>query len=448
MAKDLTQDKITPLIVKLALPAVLSLLGLTANHFIDGIWVGRLGPQALAAIAPAAFVTWIVFSIVDIMPIGLVATISRYYGEKNLDKASDTSIKILQLVFIASLFFMVLVALFSKLILQMIGVSDEVVRLGTIYLQFIAFMLPPLFLIEAICSIFRAVGDTTTPMKITLISIAINMVFDPLLIFGIGPFPEWGIGGAAVATTFSYYVAFAWCIFEIRKGKLPFKIFVPKFVRPDFSLYWRLAKIGTPLAISGIIFSLIYLTLSKIAAPFGDFVVASFRVGQLIESISFMVCAAVGTAAASMVGQNLGAGRPDRALKSAWVAQGIITVFTLFISFVLFFFAEIITKMFTSDIPTITASVYYLKIIALSQVFMGIEIVMEGVFSGAGNTLPPMLVSIVGTSLRIPLAILFVGPMGMGYPGIYWALTISTFIKGITIITWFKFGRWKIGKIE
>ncbi|MCP4581370.1 MAG: MATE family efflux transporter [candidate division Zixibacteria bacterium] len=447
MAQDLTRGSIPKLTLRLALPGVLSLLGITVNHFIDGIWVGKIGPQALAAIAPAAFIIWIIFSLVDIMPIGLVAIISRYYGEKRIDKAEDVSQKINQFIILVSFIFLALGVFFSRYAIEMVGVSEEVVRLGTIYLEIIAFKFPALFIGEVIFSIFRAVGDTTTPMKITLAAIVCNLIFDPLLIFGIGPFPEMGIAGAALATVIAYYIALIWAVIEIRKGKLPYKIFPKKILAIDLSLYWRVAKVGIPLAISGVVFSVVYLVLARVAAPFGDFVVASFRVGQLIESISFMVCFGFGQATASMIGQNLGARLPDRAEKSAWTAQGIITIFTLVISFILFFFAQPITRLFTNDIPTMTAAVFYLKIIALSQVFMGFEIVLEGAFSGAGDTLPPMLVSIVGTAIRIPLAIFLVGPMGMGYPGIYWALTISTVLKGVTIAIWFKLGRWKLKQI-
>jgi len=431
LARDLTRGSISRLTIKLALPGVLSLLGITANNFIDGIWVGQIGPKALAAIAPAAFLIWIIYSLVDIMPIGLVAIISRYYGEKRIDKAGEVSQKINQLIIFVSFVFLLLGIFFSKYVIQMIGVSDEVVRLGTIYLKIIVFEFPALFIGEATFSIFRALGDTTTPMKFTLTSIGCNMILDPILIFGIGPFPEMGIAGAALATVLSYFIAFIWIIIEIRKGKLPFKIFSSKILAIDLKL----------------VFSLVYLILSRVAAPFGDFVVASFRVGQLIESVSFMVCFGFGQATASMVGQNLGAKSIDRAEKSAWTAQGMITAFTLAISFVLFFLAEPITRLFTEDIPTLTAAVLYLKIIALSQVFVGFEIVLEGAFSGAGDTFPPMIVSIVGTALRIPLAIFLVGPMGLGYPGIYWALTISTFIKGIVIAIWFKLGRWKTKQV-
>jgi len=443
MAKDLTQGSISKLLIKLALPGVLSLLGITANNFIDGIWVGQIGPKALAAIAPAAFIVWIIFSLVDIMPIGLLAIISRYYGEKRFDKAEEVAQKINQFIIIVSFVFLFLGFFFSKYAIQMIGVSDEVVRLGTIYLEIIVLKFPALFVGEVIFSIFRAAGDTTTPMKFTLTSIGCNLVLDPVLIFGIGPFPEMGIAGAALATVISYYIALIWIVIDIRKGKLPFKIFSSNILAIDLKLYWRVARVGIPLALSGIVFSLVYLILSRIAAPFGDFVVASFRVGQLIESVSFMVCFGFAQAAAGMIGQNLGAKNTERAEKSAWIAQGIISVFTLAISFILFFLAEPITRLFTDDFPTLTATVYYLKIIALSQVFMGFEIVLEGAFSGAGDTFPPMIVSIVGTALRIPLAILLVGPMGLGYPGIYWALTISTILKGITMIIWFRLGQWK-----
>ena len=448
MARDLTQGSIAKLLLKLALPGVLSLLGITVNHFIDGIWVGKLGPKALAAIAPAAFITWIVFSFVDIMPIALVAVISRYFGEKRPERAAEVSQKALQFIFYISLIATAIMAIFSKNAIQIAGVSEEVVKLGSSYLGVIAFMLPPLFLGEALFSIFRAIGDTTTPMKLTLAAIAVNMVLDPLLIFGIGPFPEMGMAGAALATVIGYYIALVWAFIDIRKGKLPFKVINLTPMRLDFPLLWRLVKIGIPMAIMGIIFSIVYLVLSRVAAPFGDFVVASFRVGQLIESISFMVSFGMGQAAASMIGQNLGAGKPDRADKSALIAQGILSVFTLSVTFVLFFFAESITRLFTSDTPTMIATVYYLKIIALSQVFSGLEIIHEGTFSGAGDTMPPMVVSIIGTGLRIPLALLFIGPLNLDYLGIYWALTVTTVLKGTVITIWFRLGRWKTKKID
>ncbi len=448
MAKDLTQGSISRILLRLAFPGILSLLGITINHFIDGIWVGRIGPKALAAIAPAAFVIWIIYSLVDIMPIGLMAVISRYYGEKRPDKASDTSQKALQFIFLLSIIFTLIGVFFSKHIVQLVGLSEEVVRLGTIYLSVISFMLPPAFMGEAIFSIFRAVGDTTTPMKLTLVAISVNMILDPLLIFGVGPFPEMGIAGAALATVIGYYIAHAWLLIDVSKGKLPFKIIELKPLPFDFKLFWRLSKIGLPIAISGIVFSIVYLVLARIAAPFGDYVVASFRVGQLIESVSFMVSFGMGQAAAGIIGQNLGANKPDRAERSALVAQGIISVFTVLITFILFFFAEPITRLFTSDPKTMAATIHYLKIIALSQIFSGLEIVLEGAFSGAGDTLPPMLVSLVGTVLRIPLAIVMVGPLGMGYVALYWAITISTVLKGIVLFIWFRLGRWKTKSID
>jgi len=149
-----------------------------------------------------------------------------------------------------------------------------------------------------------------------------------------------------------------------------------------------------------------------------------------------------------MIGQNLGAKMPGRAEKSARAAQGIIASFTLLISFVLYFFAEPITRLFTSDPQTMVASIHYLKIIALSQVFAGLEIVLEGAFSGAGDTLPPMLVSLVGTALRIPLAIALVGLFDMDYVALYWAITISTVLKGTVLTIWFKLGKWKTKSIE
>lgn len=447
MARDLTQGPLANLIVRLAVPGVLSLLGITVNHFVDGIWVGKLGSEALAAITPSSFIIWILYSIIDVMPIGLVAIISRYYGEKNIDKASETSQKVIQIIFFISIILSVCGWLFAKNALELVGVSTEVVRLGSIYLMIISTCLPAMFLTETYSSIFRAVGDTITPLKFTLAAIVTNIILDPLLIFGIGPFPEMGIAGAALATVIGYYLSLCWAFVELNKGKLPFKIFKARLLSFDFPLIWRVAKIGIPISISGIGFSIVYLILVRIAAPFGDHVVASFRVGQFIEAISFMICFGFGQATASMIGQNLGAKLVSRAEKSAQTATVIVSVVTIVFSFVFFFAAKPLVSIFSSDIQVVTAAALYLKIMAISQLFMGFEIVFEGAFAGAGDTFPPMIVSIIGTALRIPLAIIFVSSFNWGYQGIYWAITITTVLKGVVIFIWFKLGRWKLKQV-
>lgn len=447
MARDLTKGPIPELLFKLALPAVFSLLGYTVNYFIDGIWVGRLGPKSLAALAPASFIMWIIYSFMGIMPVGLVAVISRYYGEKNLGKASEVSQKIVQFSAMLSLIFLLAVLIFSRYIFLFIGVSSEVVRMGNSYLVVMAFVMPAFFIGEVFFGIFRASGDTTTPMKLTMGAVVCNMILDPLLIFGIGPFPRMELAGAALATVIGHYLALVWAIYKIHKGKIPFKVFASRILPVDFSVIWKVARVGIPISISGVMFSIVYLILSKVAAPYGDFVVASFRVGQLVESVSFMVCFGFGQAAASMVGQNLGAKLPKRAEKSAWCAIAVISVITFCFSFLFYFFSKPITSLFTNDPQMMTAAVYYLKIVALCQVMMGFEIVIEGVFSGAGDTVPPMVVSTIGTVIRIPLAIVFAGLLGFGYPGIYWAITASTIIKGVAIFIWFRIGKWKHKKI-
>jgi Na+-driven multidrug efflux pump len=171
--------------------------------------------------------------------------------------------------------------------------------------------------------------------------------------------------------------------------------------------------------------------------------VAAIPIGNRAESISYMTCFGFYIATSALVGQNLGAKQPDRAEKSAWTTLGIISAITFVYGIIFFFFAEKITSILTSDAEVIKIAGYYLKIIALSQVFMALEFVLEGAFAGAGNTIPPMIVSIPGTLLRIPLAYFLAISMGMGPIGIFWAITISTIIKGIAVLIWFKSGSWK-----
>jgi len=447
MARDLTQGSIPRHVLTLAVPAVFSMFAIVVNNLIDTGLVGHLGAAQVAAVGSAGFIVWMIFSLMDIFGVGTVAIVSRHYGAGNLEAASEDSMQILKFAFYFSIALSIIGIIFSGKILHLLRLEPQVEQMGRVYLRIVFMAVPVLFLAEVASAVFRAVGDTVTPMIVMITAVVTNIILDILLIYGIWIFPRLETMGAAIATTIAHTVSFFIALVFVLRGRLPFRIIPRSLGDLDINVIGRLLKIGLPPSLASINFAVVYLGMTRIMSEFGTAAVASIPVGNRAESISYMTCFGFYIAASAMVGQNLGAKQPDRAEKAAWTTLGIITAITFVYGVIFYAFAEKITSMLTSDIEVIKISAYYLKIIAFSQVFMALEFVLEGAFAGAGNTIPPMVISIPGTLIRIPLAYFLAIPLGLGPIGIFWAITISTIIKGIAVLIWFRTGSWKMKQI-
>jgi putative MATE family efflux protein len=206
-------------------------------------------------------------------------------------------------------------------------------------------------------------------------------------------------------------------------------------------------RIGIPISISGVVFCVVYLFVNRITAGFGTEAVAALGIGNRIESINYLISFGFSTAVATLVGQNLGAGNPDRAAELAYKTVKLITSFTGFTAILFLIFPEILIRFFVDDPAVVDAGRSYVRILALSQILMGWEIVLEGAFSGAGDTVPPMIVSIPGSILRIPLAWWLAIVLGWGVTGVWWTITISSVLKGTALLIWFSLGRWKTRQV-
>jgi putative MATE family efflux protein len=326
--------------------------------------------------------------------------------------------------------------------------GPDVVRLGKSYLQIYFAFSTVLLMNELFSAIFRATGDTKTPLTISLTATMLNIILDPLLIFGIGPFPKMGVAGAATGAAISMVVGFVLYLYMIRRGKLTFKFNWAGRFKPDFRMIGQIVKIGLPLATAGIVFSVVYLFMNRITAGFGTEAVAALGIGNRCESLSYLVCFGFSIAVATLVGQNLGAGKPDRASRSTWYTVGITCGITLIISLGFLLFPTLIASAFISDPKVKAIAADYLIILALSQSFMAVEIVLEGAFSGASDTLPPMIVSLLGSFARVPLAHFICFTLGVGVGGVWWSITLTSIVKGIVLIFWFRLGKWKLKQVH
>lgn len=440
---DLTTGSITRNIFSLAWPAVASMFLETAFALADAFWVGKLGAVAMASVISSQFIIWIIYSLMSVISTGVVAMVARYIGAKDEQKAAYISQQAIFFSIFVALALTVVGIVSAKDVFLLMGTEPEVTYWGSRYLRITYLAATFFFLIDIFGAIFRASGDTKTPMRVVMAAIGLNIILDPFLIFGWGPFPEWGTDGAALATFVGQGSGALLYLVLIRKGRLRFKINLRFWQKFDFSILKRIVKIGLPTSISGITFSIIYVFINKITALFGTESIAALGIGNRLESVSYLTCFGFSIAAATLVGQNLGAQKPERAAQSAWRTVWIVAGVTGFISFVFLSFPEAISSLFISDPEVIRISINYLRILALSQIFMGLEIVLEGAFAGAGNTIPPMAVSVPGSVARIPLAYLMAISWGAGVNGVWWAITLTTIIKGIILALWFKKGKWK-----
>ncbi len=445
---DLTQGPITSIIFRLAWPVVISMFVETARGIANMFWVGKLGAVNLAAVVSATFLTWFIYVLSDVISVGTVALVARYVGAKDEAKAAYVARQAYLFAILSSLIlaiFMILVG--GRYAFHLMGTEPEVTHLGVNFVRIVFAGTTFLFLIETFGACFRGSGDTKTPMKVLLVGLGLHIVLDPLLIFGIGPFPRMETNGAALATFLSEGVAASIYVFLLIRGKLRFRFSLFPKLNLDLSLVKKILKIGLPLSASGIIFILVYILLNKVTATFGTEAIAALGIGNRMESLSFLTCFGFSQAAAALVGQNLGARKPERAERCAWRTVQIVVLITGFISVMFFVFPRWIASFFISDPKVVEIAIDYLRILALSQVFMALEIVLEGSFSGAGNTIPPMTVSIPGSVLRVPLAYLIAIFWGVGINGIWWAITLTTIAKGTALAFWFNQGKWKAKKL-
>lgn len=440
---NITSGPIPKTIISLAIPVMLGMFMEFAFAVTDFFWVGKLGPAAQDAITTSMVVIWSVFASFSLISIGLTALVSRSIGARKVDDARFFTQQGLALAIIVAVVVTIGGLLATPVLVRFMEAGPTTAGMAVPYLRI--FFISTLFfaLAETSYATFRASGDTVTPTLIGVSAVAANMILDPLLIFGIGPLPALGVTGAGVASGISILMAAVAVLTLLFRGKVGFKPGNPLRSIPHFATLGRISRIGLPMSCHQFVFILVYWFLIKIVHQFGEAAGAAMGIGNRMESFSYLLAYGISLAASTMTGQNLGAGNPDRAAQCAWGAVGIGTGITIVVSLLFISIPEIIAGIFSDDEAVIRIAVDYLIILGISQVTMAVEIVLEGAFSGAGDTVPPMLVGIIGSAARVPLAYMLAISLGWGINGVWWTLTITTIAKALVLGYWFRLGRWK-----
>lgn len=432
---DLTSGNIVEKLVKLSLPIMGTAFIQIAYSLIDMIWVGKIGSKSVAAVGTAGFYPWLAMAFIMISKVGGDIKVAQSVGEKN-EKGTKYYIKsAIEINMILSFLYSLVLICFKSPLVGFFKLEDmEVINMAEQYLVIVGFGMMFYFINPVFTSIFLGLGNSKSPFKINTIGLVTNIILDPVLIFGIGPLPEMGVEGAALATIISHIVVSLCFIYLIMKDNANhFKIKL--FREIDFSYYKTLFVLGIPVALQNGLFTIFSMIMGVIVASFGPVAIAVQKVGSQIESISWNSCEGFASALSSFVGQNYGAKKIDRINKSIKYALIGVFIWGSLTTVILVFLGEPIFRSFINEPEAILKGVDYLKILGYSQLFMCLEITVAGIFKGLGRTYIPSIIIAVLTGCRIPLAILLCSPDILGLNGVWWSITLSSMVKGILLVS-------------
>ena len=409
-------------------------------NLIDSIWVGRLiGPAALAAVSTAGFYVWVALSLAETFEIGLTAVAARRHGEGAPERAARAAAAAVAFALIAGVAVSVAGMLLADLMFRLMAVPADVAKLGHDYLATWLLGAPLVFGFFAIEATFRAAGDTRTPFWMLAGSVVISIALDPLLIAGVGPFPQLGVEGAALASVMVRGVGFLLGLaIALRRGLLGIRA-------PDWKAVPLILRIGSPLSLAGVLLSLIYMWLTRFTSRFGTPALAALGIGHKMEGLGFIAISGFALAASALVGQNLGAGQETRAREAVRLTIGYCLMVTVTTAIAFLLIPARLVSLFTSDPLVIADGVLYLRVIAFAQIGQSFELILEGSLAGAGYTFWPQLTSISLTALRIPLAAWW--SRGFGLLGIWLALSVTAVARGVAMVLFWNSGRWRTARV-
>ncbi len=435
--KNLTQGSIFSSLIKLALPIMATSYIQMAYNLTDLIWIGRVGSSAVASVGTAGFFSWLGFALITLSKIGGQVGVAQSVGKNDKMGILLYARNALQLNMILALIYAILLIIFRKSLIGFFNLGDTVVINDAIsYLTIIASGILFMFMNPVFTGIFNGLGDSKTPFLINTIGLVMNIILDPLLIFGVGPLPKMGIFGAAIATVFSQFVVSLFFIRAIFRSKVGFEK-MQIFRLPDIDYQKYLLKLGSPVALQSALFTTFAILIARLIAKWGPVPIAAQKVGAHIEAISWMSSEGFATAISTFVGQNFGAQKWVRIWKGYFSGLGTVSVIGLISTILLVFFGREIFSIFIPEPEAIAYGSVYLKILGLSQIFMCIEIATAGAFNGLGRTVPPSIVSIIFTGLRVPAAYILSSESILGLEGVWWSISMSSVFKGIVLLGWF-----------
>ncbi|MDL0130641.1 MATE family efflux transporter [Halobacterium salinarum] len=454
---DLTSGRIGKPLFFLAMPIVITNLFQTAYNLADTFWLGQYNTDALAAISFAFPMVFLLISLGMGISVAGSVLVAQYTGAGKDEQAEYAASQTVTFSVLASLLLGGIGYFFVEDFLSVVGASDAVLRPATSYMQVVALGLAAMFGFAVFIALMRGYGDTITPMLVMFGSVVLNIVLDPFLIFGwtvvenaplVGTvsFPRLGIQGAAIATVFSRALAFAVGLAIMFRGTRGVEINAADML-PDLSYLRRLVRIGLPASIEGTGRALSMNLLLFIVATFPDHIVAAYGIGTRVFSVVFLPAIAIARGVETMTGQNVGAGKPDRAARAARLAATMLFGVLSVLGLIVYWYPEPIVSVFVgagqeNSAQVIEAGSQFLRYVALTFGFIGIARAYTGSFRGAGKTMVAAAISVITLGvIRFPLAWATIGSLGSA--GIWLSFAVSNVIGAIIAYAWYRRGTWR-----
>ena len=431
MEGNLTKGPILKTLTKLAIPIMASSFLGTLYNITDMAWIGLLGSKAVAGVGVGGMFTWLSQGLAAMARMGGQVQVTQCIGRGERDRAHGFAQAAVQLATLMGMAYAVISLVFTRQMVAFFQLTDPEAQTAALsYTKIACGLIVFSFLTLTMTGLYTAQGDSKTPFLANLIGLVTNMILDPVLILGPGPFPKLGVVGAAIATVTAQAIVMMMMILGVIIQK---KENVLKGIRLTAKIpkeyLGGLCRIGIPTAIQGMAYCAISMVLTRMVSAYGAEAVATQRVGGQIESISWNTADGFAAALNAFIAQNYGAGKMERVRKGYRASLWTVGIWGLLISFVFICFPQAIADIFFHEPKAVATAVGYLVIIGFSEAFMCVELTTVGALSGLGRTRLCSIISITFTSARIPLAIILGGLIGLS--GIWWALSITSIIKGI-----------------
>lgn len=430
--KNLTSGPIHRQLFNLAVPIMGTSFVQMAYSLTDMAWVGRLGSESVAAIGSVGILTWMTNSISLLNKVGSEVSVGQSIGAQNAPDARSYASHNLTLSLIISICWGLILFVFSEPIMQIYKLEPAITAKAVNYLRIVATAFPFIFLSASFTGIYNASGQSKIPFMISGIGLLLNMILDPLFIFGFG----WNTEGAAIATWVSQATVLGLFIYRLKKRKEVLGGFA-FFTKLESRFVKRIFKLGLPVAILNTLFSIINLFMARTASLYGGHIgLMTLTAGGQLEAIAWNTSQGFSTALSAFVAQNYAAGKNDRVLGAYATTLKMTAVFGTFCTLLFVFWGSELFSLIVPDPQAYKAGGVFLRIDGYSMLFMMLEITTQGLFYGTGRTIPPAVISIGFNTLRIPLAMLLAS-IGMEIIGVWWAISLTSIAKGITSAAWF-----------
>ncbi len=441
--QDFTEGAIGRAIVLLAVPMVLEMCMESLFGVVDVFWVSRLGADAVATVGLTETALVLVFVIALGLSMGATALVARRIGEKDEQSAGLVAVQAIIIGLVVSATTAIFGYFFAPNLLHIMGGSDSVVKLGSGYTRMILSGSATIFLLFLINAVFRGAGDAAIAMRVLWIANLVNICLNPCLIFGLGPFPRLGVTGSAVGTTIGRGIGVLLQLWVLTSGRGRLSLHVSQ-LRVDLQVMWRLIRLSLNAMFQYMVQMASWIAMVRIIASFGSAATAAYTVAFKVIVFAILPSWGMSNAAATLVGQNLGAGKPARAEGSVWRTGLYNMVFLGAIGLLFIVFAPQIIGLFTSDPAVAPLAVSALRLFSCGNISYSYGMVITAAFNGAGDTATPTTLNLICFWLcQIPLAWTLAFHSGIGLNGVYVAVLVSDSLLAALGILLFRRGKWK-----